>query len=97
MLSLDEALAELGETPDAISAALIEKGITGARKDDGCCPIAVYLSGIYACPMVTENIVEAWDEDGEAEVWTFTPDAAVAFIQRFDRGEWPELVAEVAE
>ena len=92
MLTLEQALAELGDTPDAVAAHLQQLGITGVRQDNFCCPVARYLGRVTNIddPAVEPGLVEGFNGNGEFRECE-TPDAVGAFVIRFDNGEWPEL------
>lgn len=93
MLTLEQALAALPDTADRIAARFAADGIKGTRKDDGCCPVAVYLTSVgLASPEVTENVIAVGGDD--EDLFEFTPEHVVEFIQRFDNGAWPELVSD---
>lgn len=92
MLSLEQALAALPGTADAIAAHLAALGIRGERKDGRCCPMANYLSRLgFEAPFVQPDYVEA-----SGETLTFPPELR-EFVDRIDDGEWPELVAEMPD
>lgn len=94
MLSLEQALAELPDTADGIAAYFIEQECRGKQRFATCCPVANYLTGIgYDEATVSKFEINVWIDDDEAgELEADTPDAIADFIQRFDQGEWPELV-----
>jgi len=90
VLSLTEALAALPGTADDIAAMLIEADCQGSRRDGRCCPMANYLSRLGFEAFVQPDYVQA---DG------VTPDTSQElreFVERFDEGEWPELVVDDA-
>ena len=91
MLSLTEALAALPDTADAIAARLGAHGCRGARENAEYCPVANWLrtlgfTGQYVAP---DYIVV----DQEARSVP-TPGPVADFAERFDSGEWPELVLD---
>jgi hypothetical protein len=93
VLSLTEALAALPGTADAIAAHLAAKGIRGVRNSDKCCPIANYLTGAgFSC--VSVGGTSAFARDDRQDYWEWTTDAVAGLVERFDAGEWPELVAD---
>jgi hypothetical protein len=89
------ALAALPDSPDAIAAFLVERGIKSAPRancfDYWCnfCPLAVYLEqAISTSVVVTACTVEVWG----MRIDIALPIAVSAFIGRMDRDEYPELV-----
>lgn len=93
MLTLEQALAELPDTADGIAAYFAEQGITGQRNHNYCCPVANYVKRTTAVedPAVEPGLVEGFGGEGE-ELVCETPAAVKEFVERFDKGAWPELV-----
>lgn len=81
-----QALAALGDTPDAVAAELRRLGVKGRRRDAFGCPIAEYLRMLGLAGMVG-----TWAVNGES--LTAFP-AVRDFILAFDRhGQYLELRA----
>jgi hypothetical protein len=92
---VNQALAVLGNEPDAVADALRAKGIKGAKGSDSDDPIARYLvaqlPGV-ALVEVYENRIEVTTETGQMADRIGTPDAIALFVRRFDRGVYLDLV-----
>ncbi len=90
MKTITELLAELGDAPDAIAAALRDRGVVGCREYCRRCPIAVYLqrNGIREAS-VTHSIADGW-ENGRFKTVTM-PIQVRRFVMNMDRGEYPDL------
>jgi hypothetical protein len=88
-----QLLADLGDTPADIADALHELGITGTRAHKGHCPLAHYLQNHipYASVLTREAYVCENDTGVGADAFELTT-AQTAFIQRFDQGEYHELI-----
>jgi hypothetical protein len=97
VLSLDQALAELPDTADGIAAYFIEQECRGKRRHASCCPVANYLTGIgYDDATVSRFDINVWTDDSDIdEMEAATPEQVAEFVERFDQGEWPELIADV--
>jgi hypothetical protein len=97
-LTLDQALAELPDTAYGIAAYLIGQECRGQQRQTDCCPIANYLRGTggFDDIDVDPSAVTVWTGDAVRER-ADTPEHIAAFIRRFDRGEWPDLVADGGE
>jgi hypothetical protein len=93
---LEQALAQLPGTADGIAEQLHAGGIKGVRADDGCCPLAVYLTGLgFDTPSVDVGTISAWIDGDEPQYESeWTPSHVEDFIRRFDAGAWPELVSD---
>lgn len=93
-LSLSQALAALPEDPVAIAARLGAQGCRGIRENNECCPIANYLTGLgFVGAWVDPEQIAVDDEDYPVD----TPPAVGEFVNRFDKGDWPELVSDPEE
>jgi hypothetical protein len=94
VLSLAEALAALPTTADDIAAHLHAKGIQGVPEDSCNCPITNHLTGLgFDWVSVTQTRVQGRsDTRGLDDVRT--PWWIAEFVERFDNGEWPELVLD---
>jgi hypothetical protein len=96
VLSLEQALAALPDTPDGIAAHLAERGIRGRRFSAQRCPIAAYVRAETGGFNVTagRTRISATSRLGVAQAGTPLP--VRHFMRRFDQGYYPEL-AEVAD
>lgn len=94
---LCEWLPELGDTADAIAVALAERGFTGERECADRCPLANYVRhrlGVAAEHLlISVDITEVEIRDGArwADV-SYGP--AGEFVERFDAGDWSQLIAD---
>lgn len=95
------ALAELAlPSPDDIAARLAELGCKGVQADECGCPVAVYLSRLDPrwVVEVRSAVAEIFFGDGELDrpVLVGLPEIVSWFVERFDHGAYPELIADVA-
>lgn len=96
--TLTELIEALGPDVDTVRATLAEKGIKGRKCGVCLCPIAVYVrsngfpDGWAGGSSIASKSNRYGDSDtyGPNELIT-TPKHIYAFMQRFDRGEFPEL------
>lgn len=86
-------LLELGDTPDQIALSLLEQGVTGCPNDGFRCGLAERLRRAGYHVHVDDDVVEILDADGWAVDSFPTTDAQREFAQRFDRHDYPALVA----
>lgn len=85
------ALQTLGETPNDVAAAMRLYGVTGHRHDTRDGPLPRYLSRVVGCRdfEVNHNMVK---HDQHRVTWMPLPVAQ--FVQAFDAGEYPDLIAD---
>lgn len=89
MISLEQALSELPDTADEIARMLIEADCQGRMRNGKCCPMANYLTRLgFVEPFVQPDYVQV---NGAMPP---TSSALEDFVERFDEGEWPELVSD---
>jgi hypothetical protein len=94
---LTAALAALPDSPDAIAAFLVERGIQSMPRGQcfrwcHSCPIALYLSqAVGESVFVTACLASVWGFNYDL------PIAVSAFIGRMDRNEYPQLVRGSAD
>jgi len=88
------ALDKLGSTSEEVAEKLKEKGVKGARRSVGTCPIAIYLwrEGFKWENGVGTMIVggSCISDNPRADLMA-TPGVVADFIRDFDRGNYPEL------
>jgi hypothetical protein len=84
-----EALAALGDTPDAVAETLRAGGWRGQRASCESCPLARYLAGSFGGEWMSAS-TETLAPFG----WVRHPQPVAEFVVRFDRGHYPDLVAE---
>lgn len=105
---VSRAFAELdkGGSED-VASRLAELGITGQRDNDCACPIANYLTRVlpdaeyvqvggghtYISGVVRDDLGYSWPVVVHAD----TPDSITAFVEDFDQGIYPELIAPIEE
>lgn len=92
-----QALTDLGDTAEAIAAALLTNGYTGRTASASYCPIARYLSdtipGLIADSIqVGTDDAGLWTEHGHS-IDVDLPAPVVTFVTAFDCGAYPELVS----
>lgn len=94
-----DKLATLG-TPEAIALELEAQGITAQRKDAYSCAIAKYLDNPEGTRYATGSVAVTasyvmvhWGTEGGAADHISTPRAVSDFIQFFDAGHYPALIA----
>jgi hypothetical protein len=87
------ALAELGDTPDAVADRLRALEIKGWRGSESMCPVAVYLARVDYSWVVEVLDIEVWfhierlDDAFEMPL----PEPVSEFVQRFDKGVYLDL------
>lgn len=89
---LAAALAALGGTPDAVAATLRAAGVTGEPSCPRRCVVAEWLRvrlGLYGRPSVGRHVASV------GVVTVRHPAALLEFLRRFDRGDYPDLLARV--
>lgn len=87
-------LALLGDSADEIAASLEASGVRGYPSDATHCPLAVYLRRHDLFADVTPKSVSFFTLGRFAPVPL--PDAHREFVRRFDRGDYPCLLAPVS-
>ena len=97
------ALAKLGQTPDQIAKSLKTLGIVGTICEPTTCPLAIYLGQVLPPRgntgqgywQVGGDWIEGIDRESlELVVELETSPALQVFIDRFDKGQYPDLVAK---
>ena len=85
------ALAELPATCDGVADYLATQGICGCPEDGDECPVHEYLrrAGVDAC--VQKDLVIFGDHQEEG---VDLPRHVSEFIESFDAGFYPELIAD---
>jgi len=105
---LSEYLTSLGQTPDQVANCLRAQRVKGIIKSSCHCPI---LNGIYqACPDYWPGLRITNGYQSKDGHWHYyaslsdlqitdpaLPQAVQDFIGKFDRGEYPDLVATKVE
>src|ERR1041384_7287885 len=89
-----DALAQLGGTAEQYAAELARLGVTGARENCYRCPVANYLTvqlGLRDVQVDPEEI-EVYLPGPDTEPFD-TPKPVSEFVERFDAGEFDELLA----
>jgi hypothetical protein len=88
--TVESALAKLEAlgSPDAIAAFFANVGITGKPRRATSCPVANYLKREFDTP-----VVAVYERAYTRKAVTATPPTVFAFIQNFDNGEYPDLIA----
>ena len=90
-----EALGELGKNVGEVAESLRASGIRGVPNDPGCCPIACYLRGKGQQDLYVRGYeILLLGVRGEKLSKVPIPGPVGFFIERFDNGFYPELVAE---
>lgn len=79
--------------PIELAGYLADLGVTGRRKESGCCPLANLLTAMMdGRPVLVGNMdVTTYDDDG-CLIEVALPWVAQSFIDLFDRGEYPYLI-----
>lgn len=103
---VEALLISLGDTSCAVAESLRARGIKGKTQSPSCCPIAVLL--LQEDPGVQievngDDITYAFDcphedlEDGScdclADATVYPGKVIAAFIEEFDAGTFPDLIA----
>lgn len=90
MTTIAELLAGLGDTPDAVAAALRAAGCKGRRRcEGGECPVEAWFAAAGLDVCVSPTLAWVVGAAG-AEL----PAPVAGFVARFDAGRYPDLVAE---
>lgn len=90
---VEQLLAELGDTADAVADRLRALEIKGVRGSDCNCPVAEYLKRAG----LTDVSVGDWIFTGQDADELDTPQVIRDFIERFDKGVYLDLVEAVAD
>lgn len=79
--------------PIELAGYLADLGVTGRRKESGCCPLANLLTAMMdGRPVLVGNMdVATYDDDGRT-IEVALPWVAQSFIDLFDRGQYPYLI-----
>jgi hypothetical protein len=89
------AVAALGDTPDAIAAALSAAGATGRRESSSHCPVAAYLLADCVPPGTSVSVgtllITLTPPVGRP-AFVRTPGPVHAFLTAFDSGAYPHLI-----
>lgn len=94
MTTLQQAVAQLGSlSPEGIAALMLSEGIKGEPTNIEACPVAQWLTKEVGAPRYA-GLYNVGNEDDIDDV-TPTPDTVRVFMQAFDLGGFPELVAPV--
>lgn len=84
----------LGNTAEQVAESLRTDGIKGACRSRKGCPLANYLKSLgHENPSVMGNPDSAFAGLGLEPYHCTLPPACFDFLYRFDRGEFPELIA----
>ena len=86
---IHECLEKLGKTADEVHTSLLVMGIRGERWMECQCPIANYIKSITSDIRVSV-CDEGFDLAGCPGV---LPLACQVFVDTFDRGRYPDLIA----
>lgn len=91
-----EALACLGETPEAIRRSLALMGIRGRRLVCSDCPITHYLRQVWS-ETTWAGPTAIVSDYNEHETVFDTPPVVREFMRKFDSREFPELIEGVGK
>ncbi len=99
------ALAELGDTADAVAASLERLGVVGDKAEPDSCPLARYLSrrfpeaggdvgvNLISARVGTAGVCKPGIVVGETVGYEpLLTTIVINFVERFDDGLYPELV-----
>jgi hypothetical protein len=86
-------LAALGDTPEQVAATLAEHGCLGIPGNCARCPVAVYLmrSDLDLRNVSVDGVVAILFPGDEDYVYLDLPDPVIAFVDRFDHDDFPQL------
>ncbi len=92
----DDAVNKFAEfkTADEVAEFLRERGIKGQIGNLNRCPIAEYVNGASGvnCEVDDDSVAVAFNDDAEAK---YIMSAAMKeFVQKFDAGDYPDLILE---
>ncbi len=96
--TIRKKLALLGKTPGQVAKSLVKLGMKGKPDEGAKCPLAVYLNSIASTPgnfwSVGGNLFARIEvEDGTYDVFLKPTATLTKFIDQFDSGKYPELIA----
>ncbi len=95
MRYIRDVLNEINNTWRYPAQELTKAGVKGTRNDMRHCPIAEYLKQ-EGDPVkgleVDETVI--WYEDDTLQMFTFENQMVIAFMEEFDKGQYPELINE---
>jgi hypothetical protein len=101
---VEETLRQLGDNADAVAASLRERGVKGLVGLAEHCPIATLLRRTYGADVDVIEVesdsirVHCHGEGPYESMWIEPPPPAVRdFVERFDGGEYSDLVGWVCE
>jgi hypothetical protein len=90
-----ELLQALGGTPDQVAATLAAGGHHGLVNMSHQCPVAGYLKrsdlAVTDVAVGCSEVSLTFGEDGEDVEYVDTPVPVIAFVARFDNGEYEHL------
>ncbi len=90
-------LEALGDDPNTIAETLHAAGIRGEDCNEGACPVATYLMrsdlGLHSVEVLGNIIALRFGDGGLCTCYVDVPDPMEEFIERFDKGAYPELLA----
>lgn len=87
------ALAELGDTPDAVADSLRAKGIKGARRAECDCPVANYLRTLDGISEIEVSGTEVFlGPSIDQGIGIEMPVSVAGFVHHFDEGVYLDLV-----
>lgn len=90
-IAVTELMRLLGNTPDEVAASLLSRGVTGRRYCGATCPVASYLLTNGQPALVGPRLTACLC--GRTHVCVDTPQPVADFLNRFDAGSYPYLVA----
>ena len=96
--AFNDALADLGGTPDEVAESLRRLGIKGKRKSGETCPLAYFIAAKFGDVVTYAEVdtcgVEIEIDRGNADLrWVDFASPCEQFVVRFDKGEYPDLVS----
>ena len=86
---IHECLEKLGKTADEVHTSLLVMGIRGRRREKCQCPIANYIKAITNESRVSVGL----GGFNLARFYSELPLACQAFVDMFDCGCYPDLIA----
>jgi len=91
-------LADLGDTPVDVAAALTKAGVHGRRRSALSCPIANYVAaavpGTLRTAVAPSTVCVVIDDEGFETIIVGTSPAIASFVIQFDQYAFPELVED---
>ena len=89
--SVERVLTGLGSTAEEVAESLDQCAATGFPSYVRSCPVSVFLHRTYGVTVRTLSTSAVLGDVLTDSLFVILPYPVAAFVERFDRGEFPEL------